>query len=117
MIEETKIQSQGRIRRQMIEQSLARPMSDDIVIVSTPRSKSLMAELMNRMTDQIAHRLNTEMLKTNPMVQIKSYEDKIKIDTIHPGRVFIGADYAAGNSPEKIRETNFELTLVNGVYE
>ncbi len=117
MIEETKIQSQGRIRRQMIEQSLASPMANDIIITSTPRAKSFLAELMNRMTDQIAHRLDTEMLKTNPIIKIKSYGDKIEIDKIHPGRVFIGADYAAGQSPEEIRETNFELTLVNGVYE
>ncbi len=75
-------QSQGRIKRQLIEQMFAVPINDLVL----EQSDGFMQQMMNRMTDKMARDIDWN---TNPVVKIKTEGDRIKLDHIPREKFFL----------------------------
>ncbi len=115
MIDTVKKQAQGRIKRQMLEQSLAVPLND-----THPMS------LVNRLSEKMLRDIDKKMLETTPIYKVSTYADKVKLDHIPPEKfyrtscLFSGEQYGkdvARNIMDTFTKPELELTLANGVFE
>ncbi len=118
----SKTQAQGRIKRQMKEQAEAIPLWDNIIVDRDFRDKQhnvnkFMENIQNRLAERM---ISEKMLDINPIVRVKEYGDKIRIDPIHPNQVYIG------KSPKPVKlqdpwiteeKEELILTLTDGVFE
>ncbi len=95
-------QQQDRIKRQMTEQSLARPIWDGIVIESNPRPRNHMDDVI----DNLAYNIHADQDR-------KQYGDKIKIRSL-PNFM---DDFKEWTKDTEAVKEDVGLTLVNGVYE
>ncbi len=111
----------------MLEQALAMPYD-----INAER-------LINRLSEKLLLDTDRKMLEKNPIVRLKSWEDKIVIEPVDPGKVYLqsGANSASMKdstwfNPEftdkviirkvpditiDAYEKPLELTLINGVFE
>ncbi len=111
-----------KIKRQMLEQSMAFPInSNDLIIESNPQPKNYMESMIQTMAEKLYNEQTQRMLETSPVIQLKDHGDEIRIHPLFPDKLYIQSGKRSkatdDNNIHLWPESNkIGLTLIDGVY-
>ncbi len=130
MINENVIQRQGRIKREMLLQSLARPY--DVDMLDAERYEERFMQVIGK---KLVSDIDLKTMETNPIYKVSTYGDKVMVKAIPEDKVYLQSGMFSGKKYgedifrslnedvwklgdyNSYTEDKPELTLVNGVYE
>ncbi len=122
MINESKTQRQGRIKREMLLQNLAIPYDVDSL-----SGENYYDRFMQVMGKKMVSDIDRKMLETNPITKVEFDGAKVVVKAIPEEKVYLQSGMFSGKKYgedifQSLNEANWkldepELTLVNGVYE